>query len=538
MFHKIKFNAKRTGTFFVLSAWVLSILACSQSYLSSVDLTATAQSGGAILPTLAIETPVFETQSPNSPTPDPPEIIQTFTPADTFTPSPTVPTPTPSISNTPKPPLLYYTQAGDTLPVIAARFGVSPDEIDAPESIPSESLISPEQLLIIPDRLDEVGPEKTIIPDSEVVYAPSGLDFNIEQFVNDAGGYLSTYREYLAYGWLTGAQVIQKVATDESINPRLLLALLEYQSHWVYGQPTNIVETDYPMGYVNLDKKGLYKQMAWAVQQLSLGYYGWREGLVTEISFMDGSSVRIAPTLNAGSVAVQSYLSNFYDSARWLGVLDGAENFPDLYENMFGNPWVRAQTVEPLFPASIVQPTLELPFFANRMWSFTGGPHAAWGSNGARAALDFAPASTEHGCVTSDEWVTAMAPGLVLRSENGLVVIDLDGDGSEQTGWVLLYLHIATKGRIAVGTYVDQDGLIGHPSCEGGSATGTHVHIARKYNGEWIPADGPLPFVLSGWQTHAGEEIYTGTLTKGDLVVTSSVYGSFESRIVRDALGQ
>ena len=119
-----------------------------------------------------------------------------------------------------------------------------------------------------------------------------------------------------------------------------------------------------------------------------------------------------------------------------------------------------------------------------------------------------------------------------------MVVIDLDGDGSEQTGWVLLYLHIATKGCIAVGTYVDQDGLIGHPSCEGGSATGTHVHIARKYNGEWIPADGPLPFVLSGWQTHAGEEIYTGTLTKGGLVVTSSVYGSFESRIVRDALGQ
>jgi len=24
----------------------------------------------------------------------------------------------------------------------------------------------------------------------------------------------------------------------------------------------------------------------------------------------------------------------------------------------------------------------------------------------------------------------------------------------------------------------------------GGTATGTHIHIARKYNGEWLPAEG------------------------------------------------
>jgi len=113
--------------------------------------------------------------------------------------------------------------------------------------------------------------------------------------------------------------------------------------------------------------------------------------------------------------------------------------------------------------------------------------------------LDFAPASDQSGCVTSNEWVVASAPGLVVRTGPGLVVLDLDGDGYEQTGWVLLYLHIASNGKVANGTYLDQDGLIGHPSCEGGNATGTHVHIARKYNGEWIAADGPLAFNLSGW---------------------------------------
>ncbi len=38
---------------------------------------------------------------------------------------------------------------------------------------------------------------------------------------------------------------------------------------------------------------------------------------------------------------------------------------------------------------------------------------------------------------------------------------------------------------------------------QGGEVTGTHVHIARKYNGEWILADGPLAFNLEGWITHA-----------------------------------
>ena len=52
---------------------------------------------------------------------------------------------------------------------------------------------------------------------------------------------------------------------------------------------------------------------------------------------------------------------------------------------------------------------------------------------------------------------------------------------------------------------MDEGDHIGHPSCEGGRAVGTHLHIARKYNGEWVGAGGALPFVLSGWTTHEGE---------------------------------
>ncbi|MBE0700020.1 MAG: hypothetical protein IH586_24100, partial [Anaerolineaceae bacterium] len=343
------------------------------------------------------------------------------------------------------------------------------------------------------------------------------------------------YKEWRSSGWHDGVMVIQRVAIENSINPRLLLAITERQSHWVYGQPQSLAETDFPIGWLKVEneKKGLYYQLSWAVQQLNIGYYGWRDGTVTELTFPDQSKLRLAPDLNAGTVSLLYLFSRLYNQPEWAGILYGPDGLMTLYENMFGNPWMRAQTVEPLFPATLTQPPLELPYLPGRTWSFTGGPHSAWGPDGARAALDFAPSSVTHGCYESTEFVTAMASGLVVRSENAVVVLDLDGDGYEQTGWNIMYMHIATQGRIPLGTWANLNDPIGHPSCEGGVSTGTHTHIARKYNGEWILADGPMPFVLSGWRAHADKELYKGTMTKDGKTAYSSTVGSFESLVIR-----
>jgi murein DD-endopeptidase MepM/ murein hydrolase activator NlpD len=147
--------------------------------------------------------------------------------------------------------------------------------------------------------------------------------------------------------------------------------------------------------------------------------------------------------------------------------------------------------------------------------------------------LDFAPSSDTHGCFQTTDWVTAVADGKVVRSETGVIVQDLDGDGYEQTGWAILYLHIAADERVPLGSWVMQNERIGRPSCEGGKATGTHVHIARKYNGEWILADGPLAFEMSGWRAYAGEDNYDGWMIRGEERVDSSVFSEFMARISR-----
>ena len=281
--------------------------------------------------------------------------------------------------------------------MIATRFGVDVEDINSPDgTIPTTGLLTPNTLLIIPHMLVNTTSSIKIIPDSELVYSPSAIDFDVDAFVNDAGGYLSRYKEWLgSTQWTTGAEIVQRIAIENSINPRLLLGLIEYQSGWVLGQPSNAKQEDYPLGKVDLSLKGLYSQLAWAVNQLSIGYYGWREGWVTNIQFSDGVSARLAPDLNSGTVAIQYYIAQVNDTPGWLAALDTNVGIPALYNKMFGNPWIRAMEVEPLYPPNLSQPVLILPFLFDQMWSYTGGPHGAWERDGARAAVDFAPGSTE-----------------------------------------------------------------------------------------------------------------------------------------------
>ena len=520
-----KFNVNQRQALLSFGMLTLVTLACSIGVLSPDDpiFTPPGDSAG----TNATPVLIFPTDRPQ-PTIAGAPIGGGGLPEETFA----TPTSAPTLEDSAL--RLYDSQAGDTLPVVAVRFAVEAAEITSPlDPLPTESLLPPHTLLIIPNKLANTTSQQKILPDSELVYSPSAVDFDVETYVNQAGGYLSTYREWLgSTQWTSGAYVIQRIAVENSINPRLLLALLEYQSGWVFGQPDDYAQRDYPMGLIDLSRKGLYKQLTWAVNHLSVGFYGWREGLLTEIQFSDGVTARLAPDLNAGTVALQYYLSFVYDTPGWVEALNAESGLPALYEAMFGNPWARALEVEPLYPPDLTQPRLILPFLIGQRWSYTGGPHGAWEHDGARAALDFAPGSTEPGCVDSEAWLVAMAPGLIVRMGKGMIVQDLDGDGLEQTGWVLLYLHVSNP-LVRLGDWVETSDLLGHPSCEGGTATGTHLHIARKYNGEWIPADGPLPFTLSGWQAHAGQEAYQGTLTRGDQTVPSSLYGSHESLIAR-----
>lgn len=431
-------------------------------------------------------------------------------------------------------PILYYAQSGDSIGVLAVRFGVETGEITSTSALPEEGFISEGQLLLIPNRLEQTSSNLKFFPDSEVVNSPSSIDFDTQSFVDQAGGYLAGYNEAVyAFDVMSGADIIDKVATEFAIHPRLLLALLEYQSGWVYGsRPDNEFDQYYPLG-IKLDAVGLYHQLVQAAGVIESGYYGWREGTVVTAEFKDGWKLRLAAELNCGSVGLMQFFASLSRFEDWSNDLYGENGFLATYSKMFGDPWLIAQKFEPLFTPDVLQPELILPFQPGIVWSYTVGPHAAWGAADVRAALDFAPPSAETGCHTNWTWITSVGPGLVVRSQDGAVVVDMDGDGFGQTGWNIIYLHVATANRVPVGTWLEAGDKIGHPSCEGGKSTGTHLHITRRYNGEWVPAEGPLAFVMSGWKAKASSNYLDGWLVRGEEVKTASIYGSPVSHISR-----
>jgi LasA protease len=429
---------------------------------------------------------------------------------------------------------VYYTQAGDTLKTIAARFQVRPRDIDCPLPVSDGELLDPGLELIIHRPKVSFSLNHQVLLDSEVVYSPAVKKFDVLEYVNRAGGFLSTYQEYMrSTGPTSGAEILLRIALENSINPRLLLALLQYQCGCVLGPLAEGVDVDYLMGVEDPLRKGLYRQLGWTINQLSIGYYGWRRGLITDRYFPSASPAHLAPDLNAGSVALAYLFSHLYDRQGWEQAMARRGGFVSLYKDMFANYWIWSRKSEPLFPPGLAQPELILPFLPGKEWGYTSGPHNAWETEGALAALDFAPASTEYGCLPSNAWVVAVADGLVVRSEYGAVVLDLDGDGFEGTGWAVLFMHVESRNRVEVGTFVRRGDPLGHPSCEGGPANGTHVHIARKYNGEWIAADGPLPFVLSGWVAQAGYRPYEGTLTRDGITVVANPLSPAQAFIQR-----
>jgi len=427
----------------------------------------------------------------------------------------------------------YATRSGDTLPALAGRFGVQLVHISSPPGTSELGLLPIGLTLYIPALLERVTPGQPLLPDDELVYSPTAFGFDINSFIQTAGGYLGDYQEEVDDETLTGSAIIQRVAEDLSVNPRLLLAILEQRAGWVYGQPTALQDRAHPLELYIPDRPGLYQEIQIAATQLNLAYYGWRAGTFTQIEYRQGPKVRLNPTLNAGSAAIQHLYAIFYRQSECQEALSGPDGFLALYQRMFGDPWERAAAVGPLFPLRLEQPVLELPFAPGERWSLTAGPHNAWNAGTPRAALDLSPVTGEAVCAVSSRWVLAAAPGVVVRADRNAVILDLDGDGYEGTGWVLLYFHLAEHELVQAGTVVALDEPLGHPSCEGGRSTGKHVHIARKYNGEWIPANEVLPFVVSGWRAVADATNYQGQLVKGDQVVQSNSGGSRTSIIVR-----
>jgi LysM repeat protein len=407
----------------------------------------------------------------------------------------------------------YVVQPGDTLSVIAAAQGVSVTMLVEANGLINPNALSVGQVLVIPSAPSAVGVDFRVLPDNRMVRAPRSTAFDVRAFVAGQPGYVRVATDIVDGVTLSAADIIERIAYEYSVDARLLLALLELRGGWLRNPNPEERWKTYPLGAgaspLGFDRNGLYRQLAWGADQMNFGYYRRKYANFSLIEFpQEGVALRFADGINPATAGVQYMLSQFNTYGRWQAEVSPSGLYAT-YLALFGDPF--ADAVESLTPPGLTQPQLALPFPSGQTWYFTGGPHGGWGAGSAWAAVDFAPPddleSVSSGCYVSENFATAVAPGVIARTAEGVVVLDLDGDGDESTGWSILYLHIATQDRIAAGTVVRVGDAIGRPSCEGGFSNGTHIHLARRYNGEWIPADctncpaalAMPPFEMGGW---------------------------------------
>jgi LasA protease len=451
----------------------------------------------------------FKSSSKQTPTPDPPRVLQKLR----------------------SEPVDYMVQPGDTLGKIAKRYLVSVGMIIEENQIVNPDLIEVGQVFTIPAaEPGQNAPGFKIIPDSELINGPSVVNFDTNEFIQLHGGYLSAYQEEYKGKIYSGAEIIEKISNEYSVNPRILIATLEFMGNWLTIPNINEESQKDPFLILDPNMDGLYKQLSWVANELNRGYYLWKINALPALVTKDEIIIPMDPTINAGTASIQYLFSQILEYDDWKEAVQ-SEGFFQTYEDLFGYPFNLGS--EPNLPGNLSQPVFQLPFELGKEWSFTGGPHAGWGDGSAWAALDFAPPTDSLGCIPNDEWVVAIADGLIIYSDDGMVIQDLDSDGWYQTGWSILYMHIESRDRVDVGTNLESGDKIGHASCEGGISSGTHLHIARRYNGEWISADQELPFVMDNWVSKGSGTEYDGFLIRENAIVEAINGKETENQIKR-----
>jgi len=370
-----------------------------------------------------------------------------------------------------------------------------------------------------------------ILPDSRVVFGPRLSTFRTQQFLDGFPGILRDLHETVEGNSMAASDMINLVAHYYSLNPKLILALIEFRSGLVSEAEPPREAMDFALGHFDAHDKGFLAQLTWAAQTIVEGYYGYKTGVSGSFTLTDGTLIDDRELVNAGSYAIRRLLAMDLPPEQWQSAVsrDNA-SFYATYVKLFGDPFAEAMAQGPEVRIES-QPMLHLPWNIGDTWYYTAGPHRNDGCTnwengicqdnwGILSSVDFAPTGDYGKCdgnsdlYVPGQWVLAAGDGVVTFAANSLVEIDHDGDGDPGTGWATSYFHLYDDSiQVPWGASVSSGAALGNPSCQapGGQATAPHLHFSVRRDGEFVDIGG---LVISGWTVHDGPHQYQGSMTK------------------------
>jgi LasA protease len=360
---------------------------------------------------------------------------------------------------------------------------------------------------------------KTLLSDGQFVWGPNVGNFNLEAFLNGHDSPLASY-----------SKSIESWARYYSINPRVVLALLESNYDLISNfDPSANPDTVHQL----IEKTSADLSLAFLQHMYEMGTR--QKGRVPffaqggqSFEFEDGTLAELTWSPSSASYALAAVeskgkLQNPELSTQAIG---GIGDFEAAFGYFFPetDPLDTSNNLEPDTPPP--DDYFQLPFPLGATWTFSG-VHS-WSGSAAypdRSSLDFSTPWSNYPDSPYKNTVAA-APGDKLILEPNPAITDvpcwvkIDHGG----GWSTHYYHLVNLGSSGAVGPTSQNQLIGGigtETCNGGWASGPHVHFSLFYNGAPYDLEG-LKF--SGWTIHEeplGDNLYfAGSIERDGVTLT------------------
>lgn len=347
-------------------------------------------------------------------------------------------------------------------------------------------------------------------------YAHNFYQDEIEAFLTSYPGPLNDVTFQIGDRSQSFAAVVVNLSNLYSINPKILLTLLEQQSGLLTTAEPSVEQLQWAMGLENANghNSGLYRQLRRAALELRFALrdyaLGWQQGSLPPLTFADNSKQEVPPDITLARYAMARVLALSTTPDQLPGKL---HTFRTTYTALFEDPRYAPDDWPPLAEPFLTRP-MEQPF---RVTSFfdhntpllheNGSVDSFWGTREALLSYD-GHTGWDYAMRPPDDVVLAAAPGTVVfagNSNDGCgvpargVIID-HGNGYRTLYWHLDSMTVSAGESVQAGARI---GVAGATGC----AFGPHLHFQVQYLGRDVDPYGWCSTQESPWASNpAGQQ--------------------------------
>lgn len=346
----------------------------------------------------------------------------------------------------------------------------------------------------------------TIFDDRRLTYEPGFYALEIQAFLDSQPGPLKGIVVPVGDRQHTFAEALAGQATYYSVNPKIILALIELQSGLIGDPQPTADQFAWAVGFrgENGRRRGLQAQVRWAIKEMLYARRDYPQRL--PLTFADGSTTTPPEDMSLAEYALARTLAPTTVPERLPALV---ERFRTTYARLFEDPRVSPTDWPSPSPPFLTRPIGKVvpvtSFFDHGgpflMRNSKNGVTTYWG----RVETDPIFAYNGH-----DGWDYAAAPPQrALAAADGIVVFAGNADDGcatravvidHENGYRTLYWHLH-RVDVSIGERVRRSqpiGIIGNTGC----STGPHLHFGVQYLGRNVDPYGWCGEGDDPWEMH------------------------------------